>query len=92
MNMIDQIANAIAEADDIRFQEDRARYRRLAKAALQPLSNPTDAMIDAAHHAASFDDHWAINSRRDFKRAVRAMLAAPAVKTTFKLIFNRAET
>jgi hypothetical protein len=37
-------------------------------------------MIDAAHQAASFDDHWAINSRRDFKRAVKAMLAAPAVK------------
>jgi hypothetical protein len=80
MNMIDQIANAIAEADGSRFQEDRARYRRLAMAALQPLSNPTDAMIDAAHQAASFDDHWAINSRRDFKRAVKAMVTAPAVK------------
>ena len=80
MNMIDQIANAIAEADGSRFQEDRARYRRLAMAALQPLSNPTDAMIDAAHQSASFDDLWAINSRRDFKRAVKAMLAAPAVK------------
>jgi hypothetical protein len=37
MNMIDQIANAIAEADDIRFQEDRARYRRLAMAAMHPV-------------------------------------------------------
>ncbi|MGO9419850.1 hypothetical protein, partial [Roseiarcus sp.] len=57
-----------------------ARYRRLAVAALQPLANPTDAMIDAAHEAASFDDMWAINSRRDFKRAVRAMLAAASIK------------
>ena len=37
-------------------------------------------MIDAAHEAASFDDMWAINSRRDFKRAVKAMLAASGIK------------
>jgi hypothetical protein len=80
MNMIDQIATAIAEADGGGFQQDSARYRRLALAALQPLANPTDAMIDAAHQAASLDDMWAIHSRRDFKRAVKAMLAAPAVK------------
>ena len=78
--MIDQIAAAIAEADGSGFEKDRAKYRRLALAALQPLANPTDAMIDAAHQAASFDDIWAINSRRDFKRAVKAMLATPAVK------------
>jgi len=65
MNMIDEIAHAIAEAD---------------AAALQPLASPTEAMIDAAHKAASFDDIWAINSRRDFKRAVKVMLAASAIK------------
>lgn len=80
MNMIDQIAYAIAEADGSEFQADPAKYRRLAAAALQPLANPTDAMIDAAHKAASFDDIWAINSRRDFKKAVKAMLAASAVR------------
>ena len=80
MNMIDQVAHAIAEADGSSFQADRARYRRLALAALQPLANPTDAMINAAHKAASFDDLWAINSRRDFKRAVKAMLADSAIK------------
>ena len=37
-------------------------------------------MIDAAHKAASFDDMWAINSRRDFKRAVKAMFAASGIK------------
>jgi hypothetical protein len=47
---------------------------------LQPLANPTDPLIDAAHKAASFDDIWAINSRRDFKRAVKAMLAASVIK------------
>ena len=78
--MIDKIAHAIAEADDSTFQTASARYRRLAAAALQPLANPADAMIDAAHKAASFDDIWAINSRRDFKRAVKAMLAASVIK------------
>ena len=57
-----------------------ARYRRLALAALQPLASPTEAMIDATHQAVSFDDAWAINNRSDFKRAVKAMLAASAVK------------
>ena len=36
---------------------------------------PTDAMIDAAHAAVSFDDAWAIDNRTDFRRAVRAMIA-----------------
>ena len=80
MNMVDRIAHAIAEADGANFQAEPARYRRLAEAVLRPLANPTDAMIDAAHKAASFDDLWAVNSRRDFKRAVKAMLAASAVK------------
>jgi hypothetical protein len=35
---------------------------------------PTEAMIDAAHEAVQFDAAWAINSRRDFRRAVRAMI------------------
>lgn len=80
VNMVDRIAHAIAEADGGDFQVDPARYRRLALAALQPLASPTKAMIDAAHQAASFDDAWAINNRSDFKRAVKAMLAASAVK------------
>jgi hypothetical protein len=80
VNMIDRIAPAIAEADGGDFQADPARYRRLALAALQPLASPTEAMIDAAHQAVSFDDAWAINNRSDFKRAVKAMLAASAVK------------
>ena len=78
--MIDHVAQAIAEPDGSNFQAERARYRRLALAASQPLANPTDAIIDAADKAASFDDLWAINSRRDFKRAVKAMLADSAIK------------
>jgi hypothetical protein len=33
-------------------------------------------MIDAAHEAVWFDAYWAINSRSDFQRAVKAMIAA----------------
>jgi hypothetical protein len=40
------------------------------------MARPTDAMVDAAHQAAWFDDNWAINSRDDFRRAVRAMVEA----------------
>jgi len=33
-------------------------------------------MIDAAHEAVWSDAFWAINSRRDFRKAVRAMIRA----------------
>jgi hypothetical protein len=33
-------------------------------------------MFDAAHEAAWSDAFWAINSRRDFRKAVRAMILA----------------
>jgi hypothetical protein len=35
-------------------------------------------MIDTAHEAVWSDNFWAINSRRDFKKAVRAMILAAA--------------
>jgi hypothetical protein len=74
--MIDEVAEAIAKADGGDLHADSARYRRLAQAALKPLAKPTEAMIDAAHEAVWFDDFWAINSRRDFRKAVRAMILA----------------
>ncbi len=73
--MLDLVGQAIATAGDGEFEDDPARYRRLAIAALKPLGKPTEAMVDAAHEAVSFDDQWAINSRRDFRRAVKAMIA-----------------
>ena len=72
--MLDQIAGAIAEADGAEVRADPDRYRRLALAALKPLVKPTGAMIDAPHGAVWSDGFWAINSRRDFQRAVRAMI------------------
>ena len=74
--MVERVGRAIAEADGGDFAADSARYQRLAVAALVPLARPTEAMIDAAHQAVWFDGFWAINSRNDFKKAVRAMLKA----------------
>jgi len=39
--MVEQIARAIAKADDARFDDDPARFRGLALAALRPLVRPT---------------------------------------------------
>jgi hypothetical protein len=74
--MLEQVAEAIATADGADTQDDAARYFRLAQAALKPLVKPTDTMIDAAHEAVWSDGFWAINSRRDFQKAVRAMIVA----------------
>ncbi len=74
-DMIDIVGRAIADADGQRYDANRARYRRLAVAAIRPLANPTEAMVDAAHEAVWFDAYWAINSHQDFKRAVEAMIA-----------------
>jgi hypothetical protein len=75
-NMVDQIGAAIAKADGADFEPDRTRFRRLALAALRPLTRPTEAMVDAAYEAVRFDEHWAVNSRRDFRKGVRAMILA----------------
>ena len=74
--MVNQVAGAIAKADGARYGVDPERYRRLAVAALKPLTKPTDTMIDAAHEAVWSDGLWAINSRVDFRKAVRAMILA----------------
>ena len=73
-SMVDQIGAAIAKADGTNFEADRTRFRRLALAALKPMTRPTEAMVDAAYEAVRFDEHWAVNSRRDFRKGVRAMI------------------
>jgi hypothetical protein len=72
--IVEQIGRAIAEADGVSFEHDPTRFQRLPMAALQPLSRPTDTMVDAAHEAVSFDGAWAIRGRADFRKAVRAMI------------------
>ena len=76
LTMRDQIAHAIARADGANFDQDPTRHRNLALAALKPLARPTETMIDAAYEAVRFDEAWAINSRADFRKAVRAMVRA----------------
>jgi hypothetical protein len=72
--MVERIARVIAEADGGDVGADHRRYRRMAVAALRPLLHPTESMIDAAHQAVWSDAFWAINSRQDFQKAVRAMI------------------
>ena len=59
----------VSAADD-----DADRYKRMADAVIAEFAKPTDAMIDAAYEAVRFDEAWAINSRRDFVKAVKAMV------------------
>lgn len=79
--MIERIGRAIADADGTDFSVGPDRFRRMARAALAVLATPTETMIDAAHEAVWFDAAWAINSRNDFQRAVKAMLAAAEAET-----------
>ena len=76
--MLDTVARAISKADGGSFEQDRDRYRHLALAAVRSLARPTKGMIIAAHAAVEFDAMWAINSNRDFARAVKAMMGAVA--------------
>lgn len=77
-NIVEQIAKAITNADGADFEADPTRFRRLALAALKPMTRPTEAMVDAAHQPVWSDAFWAINSRVDFKKAVRAMMVITA--------------
>jgi hypothetical protein len=47
----------------------------MADAVIAEFAKPTNAMIDAAYEAVRFDEAWAINSRRDFVKAVKATRA-----------------
>jgi hypothetical protein len=75
-SMLDQVAAAIATADGAKFGDDPTHFRKLALAALKLLVKPTEEMVDAAYEAVCFDEHWAVNSRRDFRKGVRAMILA----------------
>jgi hypothetical protein len=47
-----------------------------ALAVLKPVIRLTERMVNAAHQAVRLDEHWAVNSRRDFRKGVRAMILA----------------
>ena len=46
----------------------------MADAVIAEFAKPTDAMIDAAYKTVRFDEAWAVNSRRDFVKAVKDMV------------------
>ena len=45
---------------------------------MRPLTNPNEAVDDAAHEAVWCEAYWAITSGQDFKRAVEAVIVEAA--------------
>jgi len=77
--MRDELARTLAKADAATFESDPSRFRQLGHAALKVLGKPIEAMVDAAFETVRFDEHWAIKSRRDFRKAVRALMNLPTI-------------
>ena len=75
-DFIEQLARTLAKVDESDFEQNPERYGLLARAAMTELRKPTPEMISAAYEAVRFDEGWAVNSGRDFKRGVKAMIDA----------------
>jgi hypothetical protein len=75
-DFVERVALTLAKIDESDFEKDPERYRLLARAAMTELRKPTPDMISAAYEAVRFDESWAINSGRDFKKGVKAMIYA----------------
>ena len=67
-------ALAVAKVAGGSEADNAERYIRMADAVIAEFAKPTEDMIDAAYEAVRFDEAWAINSRRDFVKAVKAMV------------------
>ena len=67
-------ALAIAKVARDSSADNADLYSRMADAVIAEFEKPNDAMIDAAYEAVRFDESWAINSRRVFVKAVKAMV------------------
>jgi hypothetical protein len=78
----ERAARAVARADRGCGADDADRYTRMADAVIAEFAKPTDAMINAAYEAVRFDEAWAINSRRDFVKSVKAMVRTALGKYT----------
>jgi hypothetical protein len=78
----ERAARAVAEAARGCGADDVDRYARMADAVIAEFAKPTDAMIDAAYEAVRFDETWAIHSRRDFVKGVKAMVRTALGKHT----------
>jgi hypothetical protein len=75
-DFVERLARTLAKIDQSEFEENPDRFRLLARGAMTELQKPTPEMISAAYEAVRFDESWAINSGRDFKKGVRAMIDA----------------
>ena len=75
-DFVERLARALAKIDQSEFAENPERFTLLARAAMTELQKPTPDMISAAYEAVKFDQSWAINSGRDFKKGVKAMIDA----------------
>ena len=67
-------ALAVAKVARGSESDNADRHIRMADAVIAEFAKPTEDMIDAAYEAVRFDEAWAINSRRDFVKAVKAMV------------------
>ena len=76
IDFVERLALTLAKVDKSDFEKEPERYRLLARAAMIELQKPTPDMISAAYEAVRFDESWAVNSGRDFKRGVKAMIDA----------------
>jgi hypothetical protein len=76
IDFMERLARTLAKVDQSNFEKDPERYWLLARAAMIELQRPTPEMISAAYEAVRFDEGWAVNSGRDFKRGVKAMIDA----------------
>ena len=81
IDFVERLARTLAQVDENDFEKDPERYRLLARAAMTELQKPTPEMISAAYEAVRFDEGWAINSGRDFKKGVKAMIDAALAKS-----------
>lgn len=79
-DFVEHLSRALAVADKKEFEGEPERYRMLARAALREFGKPSSAMISAAYEAVRFDEHWAINTGRDFEKAVKAMVGVALSK------------
>ena len=72
-DFVERLARTLAKVDQSDFEEDQDRFILLARSAMTECQKPTPEMISAAYEAVRFDEGWAINTGRDFKKGVKAM-------------------
>ena len=80
-SMLDQVAAAIATADSARFENDPARYRKLALAALKPLGCP---YLMTAARRSGFPVKYGHIGRRDNKSLDKIGAGRPPHNVAFR--------